>query len=48
MISPTVYSHPIPMTTQLNDVIEFDRKQLEKYYYTPNKCKFYNELEKYA
>lgn len=38
--------HPIPMTTQLNDVIEFDRKQLEKYYYTPNKCKFYNELEK--
>lgn len=38
--------HPIPMKTQLSDVIEFDKEQSEKYYYSPNKCKFFNELEK--
>ena len=35
---------PIPLTTKLEDVIDFDVKQDDKYYYT-DKCKFYNKLK---
>ncbi|HEM5976945.1 TPA: DNA cytosine methyltransferase [Streptococcus suis] len=36
----------IPLTKTIKDVIDFDNLVDEKYYYTPNKCKFYDELHK--
>lgn len=36
---------PIELTTKLNNVIEFHKKQDEKYYYQPSKCKFYSLLD---
>lgn len=35
----------IPLTRTIKDVIDFDSKQDAKYYYTANKCKFYDMLE---
>lgn len=34
-----------PLTRTIKDVIDFDSKQDAKYYYTPDKCKFYDMLE---
>ena len=39
------FPDPIPLTTQLSDVIDFDAKVEERYYYTPEKQKFYPLLE---
>ena len=36
----------IPLTKTIKDVIDFDNNVDEKYYYTPDKCKFYTELKK--
>ncbi|MDO4453186.1 MAG: DNA cytosine methyltransferase [Eubacteriales bacterium] len=36
---------PIIMETKLSDVIDFKHKQDNKYYYTNENCKFFNELE---
>ena len=36
----------IPLDKKLNDVIDFDSKVDEKFYYTREKYKFYDELEK--
>lgn len=35
----------VPLTRTIKDVIDFDSKQDAKYYYTPDKCKFYDMLE---
>ena len=35
---------PIPLKTKLNDVIDFENKKDQKYYYTKDKCKFYDNL----
>ena len=35
----------VPLTRTIKDVIDFDTKQDAKYYYTPDKCKFYDMLE---
>lgn len=35
----------IPLTRTIKDVIDFESKQDAKYYYTPDKCKFYDMLE---
>lgn len=37
---------PIIMETKLSDVIDFKNKQDNKYYYTNENCKFFNELER--
>ena len=37
---------PIPLTRTIHDVIDFAAKVDEKYYYSPEKCSFYNQLEK--
>ncbi|WP_439328519.1 DNA cytosine methyltransferase [Lonepinella sp. BR2357] len=34
----------IELTNTIHKFIDFDKKQDDKYYYTLNKCKFYNEL----
>lgn len=39
------FPEPIPLTTSLRDVIDFESKVDAKYYYTPQKHKFYKELE---
>lgn len=39
------FPDPIPLTTQLSDVIDFNSKVDDKYYYTADKHKFYPELE---
>lgn len=36
---------PIPLTKTIGDIIDCNRKVDEKYYYTKEKCKFYDELE---
>lgn len=36
----------IPLEKGLDDVIDFNEKQDERFYYRENKCKFYEELEK--
>lgn len=38
------FPQPIELTTKLSDVISFNEKQDEKYYYTEEKCKFYDKL----
>lgn len=37
---------PIKLTTKLSDLIDFNTKQEEKYYYTPHNCAFYDILTK--
>lgn len=37
---------PIPLTKRLTDVIDFDSKVDDRFYYKPEKCIFYDELEK--
>lgn len=37
---------PTALTKKLKDVIDFDNEQDEEYYYRPNKCRFYDILEK--
>lgn len=37
---------PIPLTTKLQDIIDFENTKEEKYYYSKEKTSFYNELEK--
>ena len=36
----------IPLTKSIKDVIDFDGEKDEKFYYTPEKCKFYDELKR--
>lgn len=36
----------IPFDKTIKDVIDFDAKTDEKYYYTPDRCKFYDTLKK--
>lgn len=36
---------PIDLTTKISDIVDFDKKEDEKYYYTKEKCPFYDELE---
>lgn len=36
--------HPIELCKTLENVIDFKNKQEEKYYYTPEKCNFYDKL----
>lgn len=37
---------PIPLTKNLDDIIDFETKVATKFYYTKESCKFYNELAK--
>ena len=37
---------PVKLTTKLSDVIYFDKKVDDKYYYTSEKTSFFDELEK--
>lgn len=37
---------PIPLSKKIKDIVDFDLKVDEKYYYTKEKNKFYDELEK--
>lgn len=39
------FPNPIPLTQTLRDVIDFDNKVDDKFYYTKEKYKFYDELE---
>ncbi|MED3644315.1 DNA cytosine methyltransferase [Caldifermentibacillus hisashii] len=39
------FPDPIPLTKTLNDVIDFDSKVDDKYYYTKEKYKFYDQLQ---
>lgn len=39
------FPDPIPLTTQLRDVIDFDNEQDSKYYYTEKNCSFYDTLK---
>ena len=39
------FPEPIELTKKLNDVIDFDVEQDKKYYYTPDRCSFYNKLK---
>lgn len=41
------FPEPLPLTAKLSDVIDFENKQEEKYYYTPGKYKgsIYEQLE---
>ena len=36
---------PIPLTQTIKDVIDFDKKVDDKYYYSNNNCKFYDQLK---
>lgn len=36
---------PIPLTRQLSDVIDFENKVDDRFYYKPEKCIFYDQLE---
>lgn len=38
------FPKPLKLTETLQDVIDFDGKQDEKFYYTNDKCKFYDQL----
>lgn len=40
------FPKPIKLTHKLNDFIDYESKQDEKYYYNINNCKFYDELKK--
>lgn len=37
---------PIPLEKSISDIIDFNKRVYEKYYYTKEKSKFYDELEK--
>lgn len=37
---------PTPLTKKISDIVNYNEKVEEKYYYTKEKCKFYDELEK--
>jgi len=39
------FPRPIRLTTTLQDVIDFEKKQEDIYYYSPEKHKFYDELD---
>jgi len=39
------FPQPIPLTTSLTDVIDFHSKQDGKYYYSPDNCNFYDQLQ---
>lgn len=39
------FPDPIPLTKSLRDIIDFDTKVDDKYYYTKEKYKFYDQLE---
>jgi len=41
------FPEPRPLTKHLQDVIDYDTKLPDKYYYTPEKNKFYDELEEH-
>lgn len=50
-LDETVYKEfnfpkPIKLTHKLNDFIDYEGKQDEKYYYNIDNCKFYDELKK--
>lgn len=36
---------PIPLTRKISDIVDFNSKVEDKYYYTEEKCKFYDELK---
>lgn len=36
---------PVPLTKKISDIVDYDLKVDDKYYYTKEKNKFYNELE---
>ncbi len=38
------FPKPIPLTKTIKDVVYFDKKQNNKYYYTSDNCSFYDEL----
>lgn len=40
------FPEPIKLVNQLSDFIDYNKKQEDKYYYTPDNCRFYNELKK--
>ena len=40
------FPSPVQLTKKLSDVIDFNKKVDEKYYYTAKNCSFYNTLEK--
>ena len=40
------FPKPVELTKQLSDVIAYNKKVDEKYFYTKEKCPFYSELEK--
>lgn len=37
--------NPLPLTKKVSDIVDFEKKVDDKYYYTEEKCKFYAELE---
>jgi DNA (cytosine-5)-methyltransferase 1 len=39
------FPNPIELTTKLTDIIDFENKKDSKYYYTEEKCPFYNTLK---
>lgn len=39
------FPEPIPLNKTLQDVIDFDSKVDDRFYYKPESCKFYDELE---
>ncbi len=39
------FPEPVKLTNTLKDYIDYDVKQDDKYYYTANSCKFYEELK---
>lgn len=40
------FPDPVQLTKTLNDTIDFNAKVEEKYYYTKENCKFYDELKR--
>ena len=39
------FPSPVPLTTKLSDIIDFEAKVESRYYYTPEKYLFYDQLE---
>lgn len=37
---------PVSLTTKIEDIVDFDKKVEDKYYYTDKSCRFYDELKK--
>ena len=46
LFSKFKFPDPVELTKKLSDVIDFDVKQDDKYYYTEKSCGFYDELVK--